>query len=206
MKPLKIVNHSKTVLVIAKEKGWLIGARYTNTRDIKTFDKVDFVDIDWKNYNFNKHLEVVKRLQPKLTVALDILEMENIDHILSQAEILADYCEKVIVVPKAIGLTEIMEEIIPLKFILGYSVPTRYGGTEIPIESFIRPVHLLGGRPDVQKGLSKKLNVFSLDCNRFTLDARYGDFFDGNKFIPHPDGGYLNCIKDSISNINLLWN
>jgi hypothetical protein len=47
--------------------------------------------------------------------------------------------------------------------------------------------------------------VFSIDVNRFTLDAAFGDYFDGNFFRPHPMGGYKNCLTDSIKNITDLW-
>ena len=53
-----------------------------------------------------------------------------------------------------------------------------------------RPVHLLGGRPDVQRRLAELMPVFSIDTNRFTLDAAFGDYFDGEMFRPHPIGGY----------------
>jgi hypothetical protein len=66
-------------------------------------------------------------------------------------------------------------------------------------------VHLLGGRPDVQRRLADAMNVVSVDCNRFTLDAAFGDYFDGEKFRPHPKGGYHRCLRDSILNINRLW-
>jgi hypothetical protein len=205
VKPHKIVNHSKTVLEIAKDYGWWIGARYTNTRDIKAFKTIDFVDIDWKHYSFDKHLSAVKAYQPKLTVARDIEDISNLDLILKQAKILSDYAENIIIVPKATELSDIMENYIPSRYLFGYSVPTKYGGTEIPLHCFKRKVHLLGGRPDVQKKLADHLNVNSFDCNRFTLDARFGDYFNGTRFVPHPIGGYLNCIKDSIVNINLMW-
>ena len=76
---------------------------------------------------------------------------------------------------------------------------------QLPKEKFSMPVHLLGGRPDVQLRLANELNVVSLDCNRFTLDAQYGDYFDGQKMRPHPVGGYDRCIKDSLRNINKCW-
>jgi hypothetical protein len=95
--------------------------------------------------------------------------------------------------------------VIPPDFLLGFSVPTKYGGTAIPMTAFRRPVHLLGGRPDVQRRLGSVLPVVSLDCNRFTLDASFGDYFDGECFRPHPKGGYDRCIDASIRNINELW-
>jgi hypothetical protein len=49
------------------------------------------------------------------------------------------------------------------------------------------------------------MDVVSFDCNRFTLDAQFGDYFDGRAFRPHPRGGYEACIRASIRNINKLW-
>ncbi|MFC3881295.1 DUF6610 family protein [Algoriphagus namhaensis] len=202
---IKIVNHSKKVLDIASKNGWSVGARYTNLRDIKTFKNIAFIDIDWKNYNFKKHLATVKEIRPTMTVARDIENIDDLKSILEEAQILEQYCEYVIVVPKAIELVNQID-MIPERYILGYSVPSKYGKTEIPPESFgNRKVHLLGGRPDVQRNLATIMNVVSADCNRFTLDAGFGDYFVGDKFIPHSKGGYENCINDSILNINKIW-
>jgi hypothetical protein len=94
---------------------------------------------------------------------------------------------------------------LPKEFLLGYSVPSRYGATRISPEAFDRPVHLLGGRPDIQRRLAHQMPVFSIDANRFTLDAAFGDYFDGETFRPHPEGGYHKCLTDSVKNITALW-
>lgn len=204
-KVIKQVAHSKKVLSIGEEYGWLPGARYTNLRDIKTFDKIGFIDIDWKDYDYKRHLEAVKSVKPIFTIARDVEELENLEEIISEASELALYAENVLIVPKDIKMTGRFKELIPAEFLLGYSVPSKYGGTEIPPSSFDRPVHLLGGRPDVQRKLADLMPVISFDCNRFTLDARFGDYFDGKRFIKHPVGGYETCLRDSFKNINLLW-
>ncbi len=208
MEILKFVAHSKKAIGIAKEQGWLPAARYTNMRDVKTFDfrGIGFLDIDWKNYNFEKHLKIAEKYQPRLTMARDIECIFQLDSILKEAESLSKFSTQIAVVPKDPKLNGRLTELIPKEFILGYSVPTRYGGTEVTIESFDRPIHLLGGRPDTQRALANDLIVYSMDCNRFTYDARFGDYFDGETFRPHPVGGYENCLKDSIKNINALWN
>jgi hypothetical protein len=90
-------------------------------------------------------------------------------------------------------------------FRIGYSVPTRYGGTTICPTKFIGDVHLLGGRPDVQRSLANHMQVASLDGNRFTLDAQFGDYFDGSRFKPHPIGGYAACLDESPTQIAKLW-
>jgi hypothetical protein len=181
------------------------GARYTNLRDIRRFERIGFIDIDWRNYSFKRHLEAVKAAKPIMTVARDVEDVGALPSILDQALELRLHCEFVVIVPKHPSLRDVLDSMIPEEFILGYSVPTRYGGTKIPPHAFRRPVHLLGGRPDVQRQIANLMPVVSVDCNRFTLDAAYGDYFDGETFRPHPTGGYARCITESIRNINSLW-
>ncbi len=144
-------------------------------------------------------------LRPLLTIARDIEKVDTLPRILYEAEQLSKICPYVVLVPKDPALSALIDTEIPEHYVLGYSVPTRYGGTVIPPEMFTRPTHLLGGRPDVQRALAAKIPVVSFDCNRFTLDAAFGDYFDGEIFRPHPLGGYENCIRDSLRNITKLW-
>jgi Family of unknown function (DUF6610) len=199
------ISFGKKVMSVAKRYGWLPAARYDDLSRVRGFDRVGFLDIDWQKYNFQRHLIAVKATNPFMTVARDIEDARSLDSVLDQAAELSLYCAHVVVVPKDLKLEKEMNRRIPSHYVLGYSVPTRYGGTAIPPCSFNRPVHLLGGRPDVQRRLASRMPVVSLDCNRFTLDAIYGDYFDGEIFRPHPIGGFQKCIKDSIQNINRLW-
>lgn len=203
--PIRIVTHSRRVLDIATRYGWLPGARYTNLRDIRGRAVIGLIDIEWQNYNFAAHLRAVEITKPLLTVARDVLRLSDLDEILREAESLSAHCETVIIVPKDRRLGRILNREIPEHFRLGYSVPTRYGGSLIETKFFRRPVHLLGGRPDVQRRLANELEVVSLDCNRFTLDAAYGDYFDGERFRPHPTGGYEQCLQASLERITELW-
>ena len=104
--------------------------------------------------------------QVKITV-FDVCSINDLDDILKEAERLSEYCKLVALVPKDLKLENRFAELIPEDFLLAYSVPTKYGGTKIACSSFDRPVHLLGGRPDVQRQLAEQLNVVSIDCNRF---------------------------------------
>lgn len=201
----KFVAHSATVGQIAIREGWLPAARYTNLRDVRRFDRVGFLDIDWKNYQYQPHLSAVRTTKPVMTVARDLVRMSDLNRVLDEAEELGQYAGLVIVVPKASRLAERID-LIPAKFVLGFSVPTKYGATRLPLSTFRnRAVHLLGGRPDVQRQLGDSLHVVSMDCNRFTLDAAFGDYFDGETFRPHPRGGYRRCLRESVRNINALW-
>jgi hypothetical protein len=202
---LKFVTHSKRVWRAAKKLGWLPGARYTNLRDVRTCEALGFLDIDLKNYNFERHISAARSARPSLTVARDVECRSELPRILDEAEGLSQFCRAVIVVPKDPTLAPDLNEIIPRKFLLGYSVPTRYGRTPIPASCFARPTHLLGGRPDVQRRIAEHIPVVSFDCNRFTLDAAFGDYFDGEIFRPHPRGGYERCLRASLKNITQLW-
>lgn len=204
---LKFVAHGRKVVSLGVQHGWRPGARYTNLRDVRhvTFSGAGFLDIHWRQYSFSQHLEAAKRTRPFLTVARDILSKRDLADILREAEELKRHARHVIVVPKDGCLSGKLNKLIPSEYILGYSVPTRYGGTCLQPQEFDRPVHLLGGRPDVQRELAHHMPVVSLDCNRFTFDARFGDYFDGERFRPHPTGGYDACLKASLSNITALW-
>ena len=204
---LKFVAHGRRVISLALAEGWRPGARYTNLRDVRhvPFAHVGFLDIDWKNYCFDSHLAAAARCRPFVTVARDIECISQIDKILGEADKLQKHAKRVIVVPKDPRLESRLHRAIPNEFLLGYSVPTRYGGTTIRPEAFEWSVHLLGGRPDAQRRLADRMSVVSIDCNRFTYDAQYGDYFDGERFRPHPKGGYETCLKDSIANITSLW-
>jgi hypothetical protein len=204
-KVLKFVAHSATVLEIAVQHGWLPGARYTNLRDIKRFPRLGFLDIDWKNYDFRRHLEAAAQTRPMITVARDVEEKRDLRRIIDQAFRLLEYATHVVLAPKDKSLESRLDTAIPREFLLGFSVPTKYGGTKLAPEAFRRPVHLLGGRPDVQRKLAERMPVFSIDTNRFTLDAAFGDYFDGEIFRPHPTGGYRNCLHDSVKNMTALW-
>jgi hypothetical protein len=189
-------------------EGWRPGARYTNLRDVRhvRFSRFGFLDIDWKNYCLESHLAAAAQVRPFVTVARDIECMSQLDRVLVEASKLQKHATRVIIVPKDPRLEDRMHRLIPNEFILGYSVPTRYGGTQISPEAFASSaVHLLGGRPDTQRRLAERMSVISMDCNRFTYDAQFGDYFDGRSFKPHPTGGYETCLRESIVNINSLW-
>jgi hypothetical protein len=204
---LRFVAHGRSVQAIAKAFGWRPGARYTNLRDIRDqpFANYGFLDINWKRYNFSLHVRAAAKFRPLLTVARDVERLEDLHSILAEAEQLREHARHVIIVPKDVAFAGKIKHLIPKEYILGFSVPTKYGGTLIAPNEFTRPVHLLGGRPDVQRRLADLMPVVSVDCNRFTLDAAFGDYFDGDKFRPHPAGGYHQCLRDSIANIDVLW-
>src|SRR5579859_817660 len=102
----KFVAHSATVGQIAIREGWLPAARYTNLRDVRRFNHVGFLDIDWRNYQFRPHLSAVRATKPAMTVARDLVRMSDLNRVLDEAEELGQYAGLVIVVPKASRLAE----------------------------------------------------------------------------------------------------
>lgn len=118
----KFICHSYTAISEAITLGWLPGARYTNLRDVKRFDRLGFLDIEWQNYDFNKHLQATKDTLPLLTVAQDIVDASDLSRVLDEAFALSQWAEKVIIVPKDPRLKELLAD-IPSQFLLGYSVP-----------------------------------------------------------------------------------
>lgn len=205
--PIKFVAHSKRVIDLATQHGWRPGARYTNTRDVRhtNFSGIGFLDINWKRYDYSRHIAAAETLRPFMTVARDIECLSQLEKILDEAFALKKYATHVILVPKDPSLHGRFDDLLPKQFVLGFSVPTKYGATLLAPENYCRPVHLLGGRPDTQLKYAQLMPVASVDCNRFTLDASFGDYFDGEKFRPHPVGGYDRCLNESIQNINKRW-
>lgn len=203
----KFITYGERILLQLDRTGWWPGARYTNLRTVKRFNRVGFLDIDWRQYCFETHLTAAKLTNPVMTVARDLLDMSMLEQVVYEANQLKRYSDFVVVVPKDPRATTSLWNNFPFEVIQGYSVPTRYGGTEVNLEVFNGPVHLLGGGPLPQRNLAKTLDVVSLDNNRITVDAKFGKFFDGRKSTRHPKIGrfFDECIHASIDSINLLW-
>jgi len=199
---------------IASEEGWLLGFRSDKTLGGYT---ASFVDIDYKQPDFARHLAVVARHQPKYAVVPDLSEagvtMEDIDRAISQASQLAQYCEIPLIVPKLSGQLTLL----PTSIAVGYSVPSRYGGASYPLwELAGRRVHLLGGSPrkqfQVYLHLSGIAEVMSADGNYAQKQAvRYAEYWTGKKWTEHEDtlqgkvDLYLECFRRSCRNIRAYW-
>lgn len=108
--------------------------------------------------------------------------------------------------------------------ILGYSVPTKYGKTEVPLEEFHGwPIHLLGGSPQKQMELFQyfrqhSTKVVSVDGNVIGKLSMLGQFWrDGCWFFLKEEPEYqgflvqeeLNiahfCFELSVRNVQKAW-
>lgn len=158
---------------IALAAGFVYGCR----SDHKPNHPVRFADLNWKTPDLDQHHAFVRAHQPTLAVAPDVLELATLDATLRYAETLAQWAQYVIVVPKAVGVLDRLPREPWL--VIGYSVPTKYGGTDLLMAELDGwPVHLLGGSPGKQLNLADYLNVVSADGNAAARAAEYGSVFD----------------------------
>ncbi len=166
---------NKRLTTIAAQAGFKIGIR--SGRSSHGYP-VTYVDIEYKRPNFEKHLKAVREHRPKYATISDLssteVSAEDIKRALAQYQQLANYCEIPLLVPK---LPEQLP-LIPTGIALGWSIRTSYGGVSERMKPWHfegRRVHLLGGSPQEQIDLFKKLSlcaeVMSADGNMAQLLA-----------------------------------
>lgn len=156
-------NGNKRFADIAIEHGFLYGAQLPGT----VYHPIFFADQNWKRPNRIAYMNALATHRPHMASVLDWETDEQLPEVLNWAEEAAQYVETVMIIPKVFGgIGRIPNKIGNKAVRLGYSVPTRFGGTEVPIWEFAdRPVHLLGGDPQKQMALCNYLNVQSADGN-----------------------------------------
>lgn len=181
-------NHTDPVFIATIAAGWKAGARSSALARYPDSDfqryPIVFIDNEYADYDHKLHLEQVAKYRPKYATVRDLMtrgqceeagiEYYPPDKILEWAEELAQYAENVIVIPKF----DLLDE-IPEQYVLGYSVPSSYGGTPIPAARFKgRRVHLLGGSWSSQLSYLALLgdDVVSVDHNMHIKLADYGQF------------------------------
>ena len=205
---------------LAVESGWWYGFRSDSNHYAQELGPVALLDSHWEmgKVDWPRHLKTAAEVRPWLATVPDTMTEEQLPLTLAQAEELSPHCEQVLIVPKAPGLIErIPREIKGKRVVLGYSVPTSYGGTELPLWDFAGwPVHLLGGSAREQCELCGYLNVVSADGNVAWFLARRGivvtDGGVGGKTVRQMDGqrwagehGHLEALRRSFVNLRRFW-
>ncbi len=204
-------GQNKKLMQIAYECGYLLGIR----SDLLDFNyPISFVDIDYKQPDFEKHIEVVKKHSPKYATVPDLSETriseQDIERALQQAEQLSSYCEIPLIVPKLSSQLHF----IPRQYAIAYSVPTSYGGAKYGLWKLEgRRVHLLGGSPHEQMKLRRYLTgVQSVDGNMAQkMAVQFAKYWQGGKWRDHPQRGqgiedlYFDCWQRSCQNIYQYW-
>ena len=148
---------------IALDAGMLYGAQLPNSIAFRPY----FADQNWKMPNREQYMAALAEYRPHLATVLDWERLSQLDEVLSWAEEAARYVQAVIIIPKVHGeINRLPRQIGGKPVRLGYSVPTKFAGTTVPVHEFEGwPVHLLGGSPEKQMTLYSTLNVRSVDCN-----------------------------------------
>lgn len=154
---------NKRFAQIAIDAGYEYGAQLPNT----VYHPVYFADQNWKKPNRERYMMALSEHRPHIASVLDWEREEQLTEVLSWAEEAAQYVDVVMLIPKVQGGINRLPRMIGGKQVrLGYSVPTKFAGTELPVWEFNGwPVHLLGGSPHRQMNLNRYLTVESADGN-----------------------------------------
>lgn len=164
MELIYCADGNKRFADIAITQGFRYGAQLPNT----IYHPVHFVDQDWRAPNRERYMAALAEHRPALATVLDWEREDQLDEVLSWAEEAARHVtEAVVIIPKVhSGIARLPREVGGKQVRLGYSVPTKFAGTEVMQFEFQGwPVHLLGGGPPAQMKLARYLDVQSADGN-----------------------------------------
>jgi hypothetical protein len=212
---------NRTFAEIAISAGFKYGVRLPGT----AYAPIYFADQDWKHPNRAAYMTALAKHTPFMASVLDWERQEQLPEVLSWAEEAAQFCEVVVIIPKVHGgVSQLPRSIGGKQIRLGYSVPTKHGGTSLMISEFYGwPVHLLGGSPHEQVYIWRYLpGVVSADGNMAmkmaTMFCAYYDYnyrngkrthwptisgVDGHKWTG--DNAPAEALRRSLTNIKQLW-
>jgi hypothetical protein len=190
--------------------GTKIGYESQNPRPPDRFN-VDFVDWPFSKLEdfsdmaelFDAHHNVVRSEKPRYAVAPDIDERVSFRDGIEWADELAEYAETVIVVPKTVMPVE-----VPDRFRVGMPCQNKYDPFPWKWTDYqpVEEVHLLGGSPVVHREIMKYyVPVESVDTTVPITSAKYGDYWNGEKWSPS-DLGFYDCLARSYRHLRLMMN
>lgn len=202
---------------IAISAGYKYGARLPST----VYGPLYFADQDWKNPDRGAYMVALKKYRPFMASVIDFEISEQRKEVLSWAEEAAQFVDVVMIIPKVSGeICTLPRQIGKAHVRLGYSVPTKHGGTTLHLAEFVSwPVHLLGGSPGAQMRLAQYLDVCSADGNMMMKMANRGLYWVGgerkysNRWVSireidgerwNGDGNY-EAFRRSCENIMRAW-
>lgn len=202
---------------IATGTGYLYGAQLPSA----VFAPLYFADQNWKRPNREIYMNGLKKHRPHMASVIDFERAEQREEVLSWAEEAAQYAQVIMIIPKVSGeIANLPRKVGNAEVRLGYSVPTKHGGTTVPIEEFAGwSVHILGGNPGEQMRLSTIMDVKSADGNMMMKMANRGLYWlpgknpfknrwvslkemDGQRW--RKDGNY-EAFRRSCENIRSRW-
>jgi hypothetical protein len=189
--------HRYEFAVIADQLGFRLGTRsdHFDTNRVRRllnedFD-IDFVDNDFEDPNKDRIEEIVEKTGADYVVLPDIYDCDDVNGVLEFGDELEhEYGTTPIVVPKC----EFSWRRVPDRWLIGFSVPSGYGSTEIPITEFKNHrVHLLGGSHRNQikfanRAIDAGVDIFSVDGNAFSKASGFGNIVNEPVEILDKDG------------------
>lgn len=194
---------NKSFAQIAIDAGWTYGAQLPRT----VYFTPEFADQKWKKPDFEKYMAALNRYRPRLATVLDFERWGQFARVIWWAVHAAQYVsEAVIIIPKVPGSIPFIPHQVGGKPIrLGYSVPTSFSGTPVPVWEFgDRPVHLLGGSPKRQFELTHYLNVVSVDCNyHLKMATKYNQYFEPSGRARYANNRWWPALRES--NNGQMW-
>lgn len=172
---------------IATDHGFVYGAQMPGT----VYFPPAFVDQNWKKPDKERYMTALREHKPHMASVIDWERKEQLLEVLSWAEDAAMFVDVVMVIPKVPGCVQLLPRSIGGKSVrLGFSIPTKHGGTAChPMEFVGWPVHLLGGSPQAQlKWFTRLPGIISADGNmHHKMATRMNAFWYPSRF---PGRGY----------------
>lgn len=163
---------NKNYAQIAVESGFLYGARLPSNQLLD--QQLVFSDVDWKMPDESGYLSAIMQLRPTYATVIDIEDSITYNQALLWANKISAVVDKIIIIPKIDIIDRLPKEMNGKEIILGYSVPSSYGKTDLPFSRFLDyRIHLLGGSPHTQMKLHLQYpdSIFSADGNYITKMA-----------------------------------
>lgn len=208
---------------IATAAGFEYGARLPDT----VYGPLFFADQEYKSPDRAAYMAALARHRPYMATVIDWMSEEQLPEVLDWSEEAAQYVKYVVIIPKVMGgIGRLPRQIGGRDVVLGYSVPTKYGGTELPAWEFAGwPVHLLGGSPHKQMAIWRQMvcisDVVSADGNYAQkMAVEYSQFWTAgtatyarNRYWPRLDEAGEHVAQDapyeafrrSCANIMAAW-
>jgi hypothetical protein len=202
---------NRRFMEIAVSHGFKYGAQMPGT----IYAPIFMADQNWKKPNRAAYMAALAQHRPHVASVLDLEREDQLGEVLSWADEAAQYVNVVLLIPKVFGIIpRLPRRIGGAEVRLGYSVPTKFGGTEVPVWEFAGwPVHLLGGQPQAQIELAHYMDVRSVDGNYANkMAVRFCEYWTAGGWCELSDAdGYVandapyEAFARSCANIMQAW-
>lgn len=205
-----------TYMDVATSLGWHTGSRSDDTIHA-AHRPLHLLDVHWIAVDWPAHLAVAMAERPALAAVPDVLTPSGLPLALAQAAQIAPHCGAILIIPKCRVIDQIPRAISGTPVVLGYSVPTKYGASPLPLWEYAGwPVHLLGGTPRAQITAAGYMHVVSADGNMAQKIAHRGFIFNARGHGAHLDsveprgdgprqGMPARALAVSLRHITALW-